>query len=286
MARLHDYKPLAAITLVAFVAVLLALQWGPALWPSPAPGLPAGVGSAQDEPATTTPIAQEPGPDLFKYIEVADSCGPYFEGECVAMRSGPGEAYPVVLRLRTGVVLKVAETVMKGGRAWYKIELDKTVRYPERVASDWYVAADTVELVYDDGDHTLQKGAATTTKRIVIDVSEQMLYAYDGNDLFMKEAISTGLEFTPTPRGTFSIYKMTPSRYMQGPLPGVSDQYYDLPGVPWDLYFTKDGAVIHGAYWHDHFGQQWSHGCVNLTPDKAKELYLWATVGIPVTVKD
>ena len=73
---------------------------------------------------------------------------------------------------------------------------------------------------------------------------------------------------------------------MQGPLPGVSDQYYDLPGVPWDLYFTKDGAVIHGAYWHDHFGEQWSHGCVNLPTDKAKELYLWAAVGIPVTVKN
>ena len=95
-----------------------------------------------------------------------------------------------------------------------------------------------------------------------------------------------GLNFPPPPRGKFSIYRMPPSRYMQGPLPGVSDQYYDLPGVPWDLYFTKDGAVIHGAYWHDKFGQQWSHGCVNLPVEKAKELYAWASIGIPVIVKD
>ena len=73
---------------------------------------------------------------------------------------------------------------------------------------------------------------------------------------------------------------------MQGPVPGVSDDAYDLPGVPWDLYFTHGGAVIHGAYWHDKFGEPWSHGCVNLPLQKAKELYLWADVGTPVTVQD
>ena len=109
--------------------------------------------------------------------------------------------------------------------------------------------------------------------------------AYDGDILFMKVPISTGLELTPTPLGTYKVFKMTPSRYMQGPLPGVSDQVYDLPGVPWNLYFTTEGAVIHGAYWHDHFGQPWSHGCVNLPLDKARELYLWASIGTKVTVQ-
>ena len=102
----------------------------------------------------------------------------------------------------------------------------------------------------------------------------------------MELSISTGLELTPTPIGTFTIYKMTPRRYMQGPLLGVSDDYYDLPGVPWNLYFTTDGAVIHGAYWHDHFGVRWSHGCVNLPVDRAKELYFWAELGTQVTVQE
>jgi lipoprotein-anchoring transpeptidase ErfK/SrfK len=123
-----------------------------------------------------------------------------------------------------------------------------------------------------------------TKKRIVVDVSKETLSAYDGDTLFMQESISTGLDDTPTPFGTFSIYKKTPSRYMQGPIPGVSDQVYDLPGVPWNLYFTVDGAVIHGAYWHNHFGEPWSHGCVNLSPQNAKKLYDWADVGIPVVV--
>jgi hypothetical protein len=225
-------------------------------------------------------------PRYYHYVEVTASCGPYFGGECVNLRSGPGEEYPSVLHLRTGMVLKVEGVVHGATRDWYKIELDSEVRYPERVTTDWYVAADVVALFSDDGDHQLEKGSATTTKHIVVDRSEQMLYSYDGEALFMQTPISTGLEFTPTPRGTFTVYKMTPSRYMQGPLPGVSDQYYDLPGVPWNLYFTKGGAVIHGAYWHDHFGIPWSHGCVNVPLEQAKKLYLWADIGTKVVVQE
>jgi lipoprotein-anchoring transpeptidase ErfK/SrfK len=102
----------------------------------------------------------------------------------------------------------------------------------------------------------------------------------------MEEKISTGLEISPTPRGIFHIYKKTPTRYMQGPIIGISEKYYDLPGVPWNLYFTEQGAIIHGAYWHNNFGKQWSSGCVNMLPEKAKELYMWADLGTEVTVKD
>jgi lipoprotein-anchoring transpeptidase ErfK/SrfK len=98
--------------------------------------------------------------------------------------------------------------------------------------------------------------------------------------------ISTGLELTPTPRGEFKVYLKTPTRYMQGPLPGISNQYYDLPGVPWNLYFTKEGAVIHGAYWHQSFGKPYSHGCVNVDPLLARTLYEWTDLGTSVVVRD
>ena len=73
---------------------------------------------------------------------------------------------------------------------------------------------------------------------------------------------------------------------MQGPIPGVSSHYYDLPGVPWNLYFSKEGAVIHGAYWHTSFGKQWSNGCVNLPIATAEKIYKWADVGTKVVVRD
>ncbi len=224
---------------------------------------------------------------LSKYIEVLDSCNFAFVGDCVNMRSGPGVKYPVVTRLRNGVVLLVADTVVESDRTWYKIGFAHELLYPERVQEDWYVAADIVREFTNSGDHNLTKNTSTTTKKhIVVSVSEEKLYAYDGDTLFMEEPISTGLEFTPTPRGTFTIFEKTPSRFMQGPIPNVSEQKYDLPGVPWDLYFTQDGAVIHGAYWHNNFGKPWSHGCVNLSPENAKKLYMWADIGMSVTVKN
>jgi len=223
---------------------------------------------------------------LFQYIEVTDGCGPFYEGECLNVRSAPATSSQVVAQLRNGVVLKVDGQVENDERLWYKVMFDEWLRYPERVADDWYVAADYVEVLYDEGERDLTEHAATSTKRIVVDRSDQTLTAFDDHELFMQIDISTGLELTPTPRGTFRIFRKTPSRYMQGPLPGISNDFYDLPGVPWNLYFTEQGAVIHGAYWHNSFGSRYSHGCVNLSPSEARELYTWAELGTSVVVRD
>ncbi|MBY0310123.1 L,D-transpeptidase [Patescibacteria group bacterium] len=223
---------------------------------------------------------------LFEYVEVVHGCGPHFEGECLNARSGPGVEFPSVAKLRSGIVLKVDGKVEAASSTWYKIVFDEWLRYPERMAKNFYVAAEYVEILRDEGNRT-HDGISTSTKRIIVDRSEQKLYAYDGDTVFMDTSISTGLELTPTPRGTFTIFKKTPSRYMQGPLPYLAvSKYYDLPGVPWNLYFTEQGAVIHGAYWHDSFGKRYSSGCVNMRPYEARTLYTWAELGTTVTVRD
>jgi hypothetical protein len=243
-----------------------------------------------NKPAIPITIADIKSPENEKnipFIQIHDGCDWASVGTCVNMRSGPGAKFPVVGHLRNGVVLKVGDSTEVDGQTWYKIAFGAELLYPERVEGDLYVAqTDSVKLLTDTGNEYATHVSTTTAKRILVDVSEQMIYAYDGNTLFMKESISTGLEFTPTPRGTFFILKKTPARYMQGPIKGVSEQKYDLPGVPWDLYFTKDGSVIHGAYWHDKFGEKWSHGCVNLPLESAEKLYKWADAGIPVVVQD
>ena len=219
------------------------------------------------------------------YIEIINSCGPHFNGSgCVNLRSGPGTTYPTALALRNGVVLKTSGSVDAEGRTWYKVAFDEWIRYPDRLGKDLYVASDFVKLIQVQGQSEMN--STSTNKKIVVDRSEQTLYAYQGSELFMKEKVSTGLPDMPTPRGSFKIFSKLPSRYMQGPLPGISDQEYDLPGVPWTMYFTAEGAAIHGAYWHDKFGQVWSHGCVNLPIDKAEELYKWADIGTRVIVQD
>ena len=222
-----------------------------------------------------------------RYVTVIHSCGPHFEGACVRARSGAATTSPVVAQLRNGVVLRTDGVVHTDAGDWYKIIFDEWIRYSGRLPNTFYVSAEFTEPIHGDylpEDKTAD--TATTTKHIIIDRGEQKLYAYDGDTLFLEAPVSTGLDLTPTPRGTFSVYRKTPSRYMQGPLPGISDQYYDLPGVSWNLYFTRGGGAIHGAYWHDSFGKQWSHGCVNLPVETAKKLYDWAPLGTEVLVRD
>lgn len=235
------------------------------------------------------PLLPETSEERSTYIEVIDSCDHDYGGAvCLNVRSGPGTEYPVVERLRNDIVLKVEDAIEGEERGWYKVVFDEVLHYPERVEGDWYVAAPYVRVLTDEGTKTeWEDGAEETDRRIIVDRSEQMLYAYDGETLFLETEISTGVELSPTPAGTFTVFKKMPSRYMQGPLEGIpGSDYYDLPGVPWNLYFTEGGAVIHGAYWHENFGNRHSHGCVNLKPEVAKRLYDWTPLGTTVVVQE
>jgi len=240
--------------------------------------------------SSTAPVASSTSTgsiEMFKYIEIISGCDSHFKGGCVNLRSGPGTNYPVITKLRKGVVLKVSETVIKDGQTWYKIKIDDTIYFPDRVKGDWYVSTVGVRLFEDVGVQNYKADdVSSSSKKIVVDISEQSLTAYDGDTIFMDVPVSTGLQLTPTTIGKFRIFKKTPSRYMQGPIPGSANtEPFDLPGVPWDLYFTKDGQVIHGAYWYVGFGRRWSHGCVNLAPENAKKLYGWAEIGTLVVVQ-
>ncbi|MBN1966086.1 MAG: LysM peptidoglycan-binding domain-containing protein [Anaerolineae bacterium] len=116
----------------------------------------------------------------------------------------------------------------------------------------------------------------TSGRQIIVDLSDQRVYAYENGALLRSVVVSTGLPGTPTVTGDFNIYWKLTSQTMQGP------GYY-LPGVPWVMYFYQ-GYALHGTYWHSNFGQPMSHGCVNLPTDEAAWFFNWAEVGTPVRV--
>lgn len=113
-------------------------------------------------------------------------------------------------------------------------------------------------------------------KWIDVNLSEQVLYAYEGDTIVGAFLVSTGLPATPTVTGLYNVYVKLPSTHMTGP-------GYDLPNVPYTMYFYR-GYGIHGTYWHSNFGSPMSHGCVNMETGEAGWLYSWAYVGIPVNV--
>lgn len=108
-----------------------------------------------------------------------------------------------------------------------------------------------------------------------------MIYAWDGGHVVNESPVSTGLYYTPTVRGMFSIYKKYDLQDMKGRyLPYES---YYLRNVPNVMYFYQAYA-IHGAYWHNRFGSKYSHGCVNEPVAFSKWLYDWAPIGTKVYV--
>jgi lipoprotein-anchoring transpeptidase ErfK/SrfK len=111
-----------------------------------------------------------------------------------------------------------------------------------------------------------------------VDLSDQRMYAYEGDTLVRTFIVSTGTWQTPTVTGKFKVWIKLRSAPMSGP------GYY-LPDVPYIMYFHGDYG-IHGTYWHNNFGVPMSHGCINLSIPDAEWAYNFAAVGTVVNVHD
>ena len=101
---------------------------------------------------------------------------------------------------------------------------------------------------------------------------------YKDRRLYATWPISTGRAGKETPNGTYlSIEKANP-QHMVG-------EGYDIQ-VPYSVRFTWSGDFIHAAPWS--VGVQGyanvSHGCVNLSPERAQTYYGMSIPGDPVTV--
>lgn len=115
-------------------------------------------------------------------------------------------------------------------------------------------------------------------KWIEIDLSEQKLYAHEGNRIVYEFLISGG-KWAPTPQGEFRIWIKLRYSKMSG---GSKEDgtYYYLPNVPFVMYFYN-GYGLHGTYWHNNFGTPMSHGCVNLSIPDAEKIYWWTNPVVP-----
>lgn len=129
-------------------------------------------------------------------------------------------------------------------------------------------------------------GDTSGERWIELDLSEQKLKAWEGSNLFLETAVSTGLPWTPTPTGEFKIELKNRAQKMEG---GQGKYYYYLPNVPYVMFFGNDqipwykGFSLHGTYWHNDFGTRRSHGCVNLPTPIAEQLYYWTQPFFPDT---
>jgi lipoprotein-anchoring transpeptidase ErfK/SrfK len=137
-------------------------------------------------------------------------------------------------------------------------------------------------------------------KRIDVSIPEQIMRVYQGDTLVLESYISTGLEPNHTEVGNFHIRIKFEQQDMSGftsdtgEVVGLGDagavegtqtaNSYEVSDVPNVMYFNYDAEALHGAYWHNNFGQRMSHGCINQPLDVAAFMYDFAPLGTPVNV--
>jgi hypothetical protein len=121
-------------------------------------------------------------------------------------------------------------------------------------------------------------------KKIGANLDFQTLSCYEGNTEVYFCRISSGLGYDPstsqasdklaTPVGNLLTHWKIVSLNMTA---GTFQSGYSTPAVPWNTMISGDGVAIHGAFWHNAFGEKRSHGCINVSPEDAKWIFRWTT---------
>lgn len=120
---------------------------------------------------------------------------------------------------------------------------------------------------------------------VVINLSEQKVYAYKGTTLVKTFNASTGLN-TPgrkTDTGTFFAQSKYDLKTMKACVEG---ECYETPNVPWTTFYNG-GEGLHGAPWNSAgiaSGTPKSHGCTNMNVADAKWIYDFLPIGGMVQV--
>ncbi|HEX8991766.1 MAG TPA: L,D-transpeptidase family protein [Anaerolineales bacterium] len=137
----------------------------------------------------------------------------------------------------------------------------------------------SLTLTYVDGVPTPADSIPTTgggQHWIDVNLTQQTLYAYEGDTVVNSFLVSTGTWLHPTVTGQYHVYVKLRYTDMIGP------DYY-LPNVPYTMYFYQSYG-LHGTYWHHNFGTPMSHGCVNLSIPDSEWLYNFSSVGTLVNI--
>jgi hypothetical protein len=133
-------------------------------------------------------------------------------------------------------------------------------------------------------------------KRIIVSLSREALFAYDGTKLVLQTLVTTGNPNLPTPTGHFTVLgKYHPYEFVS-PWPEGSPYYYAPSWSQRAMLFKEGGYFLHDAPWRGAFGPGTNgagqpgtnyggtHGCVNIPSAPMEFLFGWASVGTTVDV--
>jgi LysM repeat protein len=123
-------------------------------------------------------------------------------------------------------------------------------------------------------------------KRILINLTQQHLYAYQGNQLVYSFVCSSGAAPYYTRTGDFAVQSKIPNAY--GATWGIWMPHW--LGIYW-AGSTENGIhalpiLANGqTLWAGYLGRPVSYGCIVLGSYNAKLLYDWVSMGTPVSIR-
>jgi lipoprotein-anchoring transpeptidase ErfK/SrfK len=134
-------------------------------------------------------------------------------------------------------------------------------------------------------------------RHILVSLSQQKLWAYDGNHLILSSLVTTGNKELPTPTGVFHVLGKFHPFTFHSPWPKSSPFYYAPSKTEYAMLFKEGGYFIHDAPWRSVFGPgsnaavgtpgqnfTGTHGCVNVPANIAQRLFGWVRIGTIVQV--
>ncbi|CAA9544809.1 MAG: hypothetical protein AVDCRST_MAG59-1188 [uncultured Thermomicrobiales bacterium] len=118
---------------------------------------------------------------------------------------------------------------------------------------------------------------------IDINLTQQLMTAYDGPVALRTVPVTTGMAGWETPPGLFSILNRVANETMTSGAIGA-ENHYRLEDVLFTQYFTDRGHAIHFAWWRtkETIGRPGSHGCINILLEDARFFWDFADYGTPV----
>jgi hypothetical protein len=128
------------------------------------------------------------------------------------------------------------------------------------------------------------KNLSAGERWIDVNLGLESLVAFEGDKPVFATIISSGRHDDDpakdhhTRPGEFRVREKHISATMDNDT--ATDGPYSIEDVPWIMYFDGSTA-LHGAFWHSRFGHERSHGCVNMTPHDAHELFGWVGPKLP-----
>ena len=135
---------------------------------------------------------------------------------------------------------------------------------------------------YPEGAKEVEYGAGYGDSYVEVDIKGQHVYVYIDGELVLDSPCVSGdvLKNRLTPTGVFYIEYKQRNRTLRG-------EDYATPVSYWMHFYNHCG--FHDANWRRKFGEDiyindGSHGCVNMPPAKAKEMYGIVYSGMPVIV--